>query len=163
MTQLPAPAPDATAVQRALQDLRIDMDTVTERVARSLGVNPRDLSVLDVLHAHGPATPTELADRTGITTTTLASTLQRLQRGGHVHRSSHPSDGRSSLITITSSTVQTLTDMYRPLNVRLAEVLDALDDEHRHVIHAFLRSVSTALTSSGVRSVDSTPDVVPPH
>ncbi|BDB43338.1 MarR family transcriptional regulator [Mycobacterium kiyosense] len=62
------PSPDDFAgILRALQDLRIGFEIVTERVAKASRLNPRDLSVLDVLHAHGPATPTAIADKTGIT------------------------------------------------------------------------------------------------
>lgn len=144
MTESPSPAD----LQRCLQDLRIDMESSTERVARVVGLNPRDLSVLDVLHARGPATPTELCERTGITSTTLASTLARLQRGAHVERTAHPRDGRSSVLTITAGTAQRLRDLYAPVDANLGHVMARLPLEHRRVVHDFLQEVRTSINAA---------------
>ena len=46
-------------------------------VAARTGLNDSDLAVLDVLHRDGPQTPTTLARRTRMGTTTMASVLRR--------------------------------------------------------------------------------------
>lgn len=140
--------PSRADLQRALQDLRIDMENVTERIARSAGLNPRDLGVLDTLHARGPATPTELAERTGITATTLASALLRLQRGGHVQRTAHPTDGRSSVLTISADTARRLRELYAPFDSNLRGTVDRLPPGHGRVVLDFLHEVRASINEA---------------
>lgn len=135
------PSSDFTGLLRALQDLRIGFEIVTERVAKASGLNPRDLSVLDILHAGGPATPKAIADKTGITPTTLAAILTRLERDGKVSRSRNPEDARSSLLTITEETVAELTRLYADLNNNLRSTFAALTASERTVITDFLRNL----------------------
>ena len=92
---------DSADLLRVLQDLRIGFEIVTERVAKASRLNPRDLSVLDVLHAEGPATPKTIADRTCIQPTTLTAILTRLERDGRVSRYRNPDDARSSMLAVT--------------------------------------------------------------
>ena len=55
-------------------------------VAAQTGLNDSDLAVLDILHREGPQTPTALARRTRMGTTTMTSVLRRLTRDGWVER-----------------------------------------------------------------------------
>lgn len=137
------PPKDVTALLRALQDLRIGFEIVTERVAKATQLNPRDLSVLDVLNAHGPATPTAIADKTGITPTTLAAILTRLERDGRVSRYRNPQDARSSLLAITDDTVRELTELYADLNNHLIRAGATLTASERATITGFMQDLVT--------------------
>ena len=135
---------DFAELLRALQDLRIGFEIVTERVAKASRLNPRDLSVLDVLHAHGPATPTAIADKTGIAPTTLAAILTRLERDGRVNRYRNPQDARSSLLAIAEDTVSELGRLYGDLNNELICTFTALTASERTTITAFVQDVVIA-------------------
>ena len=139
------PASDITGLLRVLQDLRIGFEIVTERVATTARLNPRDLSVLDILHAEGPATPKAIADKTGITPTTLAAILTRLERDGRVNRSRNPDDARSSLLAITEHTVDELARLYADLDDKLTRNFTELSTHDRTVIAGFLQELVTTV------------------
>jgi DNA-binding MarR family transcriptional regulator len=142
------PAPDCAEVQRVVQDLRIGFEIVTERVAKAARLNPRDLGVLDVLHAEGPATPTRIAERTGIQPTTLAAVLTRLQREGRVNRYRNPDDARSSVVAITDETVSELALLYADINDLLTQHFSAMTGPDRTVVVTFLRDLMTMINSA---------------
>lgn len=50
-------------------------------MAARVGLNDSDLAVLDILHREGPQTPSALAQRTRIATTTMTGVLRRLSAG----------------------------------------------------------------------------------
>lgn len=140
------PSPRGVAeLLRALQDLRIEFEIVTERVAKASQLNPRDLGVLDVLHADGPATPTSIADRTGIAPTTLAAILTRLERDGKIHRYRNPQDARSSLLAITDDTVRELNRLYTDLNDELTRTFAAMTASERTTVTGFVHHLLTTI------------------
>jgi DNA-binding MarR family transcriptional regulator len=136
---------DPAGLLRALQDLRIGFEIVTERIAKAARLNARDLSVLDVLHAEGPATPKKLADRTGIHPTTLTTVLTRLERDGRVTRYRNPDDARSFLIAVTDQTVIEFARLYADINDDLTRRFAALSDTDRTVIVGFLADVAATV------------------
>ena len=143
-------ASDPARLLRALQDLRIGFEIVTERIAKATRLNPRDLGVLDVLHAEGPATPRRLATRTGIHPATLTAILARLQREGRVTRHSNPIDARSALIAISDDTVIELTRLYADINASLLDSFAALPTSDRTRIIGFLTDLTTTIHTVSV-------------
>jgi DNA-binding MarR family transcriptional regulator len=139
------PTSDSAGLLRVLQDLRIGFEIVTERVAKASRLNPRDLSVLDVLHAEGPATPKTIADRTGIQPTTLTAVLTRLERDGRVNRYRNPQDARSSMVAVTEQTVHELARLYADVNDNLTRSFTALAAPDRAVIVSFLQGLVTTI------------------
>lgn len=139
------PPTESADLLRVLQDLRIGFEIVTERIAKAARLNPRDLSVLDVLHAEGPATPKTIADRTGIQPTTLTAILTRLERDHRVERSRNPHDARSSMVAVTNQTVQEIAHLYAEINDNLAPRFAAMSVADRAVILGFLQDVATTI------------------
>jgi len=82
----------AQTLQRGLQDLRIELSILTDKIAQAAGLNPRDLDVLDVVVHDGGLTPKQLAERTGIHPATLTGVLARLYDEGWVTRTRDPID-----------------------------------------------------------------------
>ena len=136
---------DSAGLLRALQDLRIGFEIVTERIAKASRLNPRDLGVLDVLNADGPATPKAIADRTGIQPTTLTAILTRLERDGRVNRYRNPDDARSSMVAVTEQTVQELALLYADVNDNLTPRFATLAATDRAVILDFLQDLVTTI------------------
>lgn len=62
-----------------------------------------DVCLYSILHNHGPATPGELADWTGLQKSTLSSKLKALEQREHGVRQPHPEDARSSHISLTET------------------------------------------------------------
>lgn len=137
MTQLRTDA----VLFRAILDLRIEFDILTEKVAKAAGLNPRDLGVLDVLHSQGPSTPKEIAERTGIHPATLTAVLIRLERARRVTRHTNPADSRSIRIVITPATVQELDSYFAPINHALQIRMDTLTETAQLAIAEFLENI----------------------
>lgn len=145
MTSPPPPA----EILRGMQDLRIAFEAVTERVAKAAGLNPRDLGVLDILHADGPATPKELTARTGIHPATLTAALARLERGGHTSRRTDPDDRRSARIAITDTTVRLLEQQYESVDNELGSWFGEMSASDRILIAAFLHTAASKISTAG--------------
>ncbi|MDQ6947852.1 MAG: MarR family transcriptional regulator [Actinomycetota bacterium] len=131
-------------LQRALQDLRIELSILTERVAALAGLNPRDLDVLDLIAHEGPFTPTALAARTGLRAATLTGALARLERDGWVTRAPNPGDRRSALVGVTSR-VRELDRLYGAGDALLGQVLTGLPSTDALVVESFLGDVRAAV------------------
>ena len=138
MTTQPTPA---AVLFRAILDLRIEFDILTEKVATAAGLNPRDLGILDVLHSQGASTPKELAERTGIHPATLTAVLIRLERTRRVTRNTNPADSRSTRIVITPATVQELDRYFAPVNHALQVRMDRLTGITQLTIAEFLEDI----------------------
>ncbi|MEO7059716.1 MAG: MarR family transcriptional regulator [Lapillicoccus sp.] len=142
--------PAATmALLRAMLDLRIEFDILTEKVAKAAGLNPRDLGILDVLNAEGPRTPTELAYRTGIHAATLTAILIRLERAARVTRQPHPHDKRSTQVAISPATVRELDGHYGDVNLALHIRLEKLAPTTQLTITEFLKDVGAIARAGG--------------
>ena len=94
-------------------------------------LGPARTSALAVIDAHGPLTPSELADREGIQRPTVTRLLGRLEVAGLVERTADPGDGRSSLITTSAAGRALLRELRLRKDVYLARRLAGLDLEER--------------------------------
>ena len=74
------------------RDLATAMITFHEAVARRLGVTAADQRVLGVLGRMGVATPSRLAESTGLTTGAITGIVDRLERAGFAKRVPNPAD-----------------------------------------------------------------------
>ncbi|MDF2994127.1 MAG: sugar-specific transcriptional regulator, TrmB family [Microbacterium sp.] len=146
MTGDPIVDPTVDELLRGMRDLRIAFEAVSERVARAAGLNPRDLGILDVLHAEGPSSPKQIAARTGIHPATLTAALARLERDGHVERRPDPRDGRSVTIAISPNTVHMLSESYQPVNTQLQRWLCGMSLDERIRAENFLRDATNVVS-----------------
>ncbi len=83
------------------------------------------LSVLAHLRRSGPSTPGELAALEHVQPQSLTRTLSTLERAGLVTRTPNPTDGRSTLLAITSAGVRAWRDDIRSRDIWLAAVMTA--------------------------------------
>src|SRR3954451_23111227 len=83
---------------RLHRDLATAIVTFHEAVARRLGVTAADQRVLGVLGRMGVATPSRLAESTGLTTGAITGIVDRLERAGFAKRAPNPDDRRSILV-----------------------------------------------------------------
>jgi DNA-binding MarR family transcriptional regulator len=72
-----------------------------ERVAKDVGLNGVELQVLHILFLAGePLSPSELSERAELPRSSMTRVLAGIERGGYVHRSPVPEDGRRVLVHI---------------------------------------------------------------
>jgi DNA-binding MarR family transcriptional regulator len=90
-----------------------------QAVAHVLGLNATDTRCLDLIVLHGPASPTELAALTGLTTGAITVLIDRLERAGLVRRRPLSRDRRRTLLVTTPKAMRVLGPLYAPMARRM--------------------------------------------
>lgn len=134
-------------IQRALQELRIELAIATSRVADRAGLRPADLDILDVVAHYGPVSPTRLAQRTGTHIATLTGVLARLERDGWIHRRRDPRDGRASVIEADPRGAATLSALYAAANHELRDLAGTFDTAGAEAILGYLLAAARIVRS----------------
>ena len=131
---------------RALRAMNSELAASNRAVAAKTGLNDSDLAVLDVLHRNGPQTPTALAHRTRMGTTTMTSVLRRLTRDGWVERRPSETDLRS--FTIHAIGVDRLAEVFLPANRRLVALVEGWPESRVDQLIEFLEAATTVIHES---------------
>jgi DNA-binding MarR family transcriptional regulator len=111
-------------------------------VQASLGLNLQISNTLAVIEgADQPLTPSEISDRTLISSATMTSTLDRLERQGLVRRLPNPEDRRSVLVEVTEAG-RGLCDRFLPgINALQIAVMSDLEPAERDQLLELLEKV----------------------
>jgi DNA-binding MarR family transcriptional regulator len=108
-------------------------------IAHQLGMQLADVQCMGLL-MDGPAAPSELAARLGLTTGAMTKVLDRLQAGGYVTRSGDLADRRRVRIAAAPAGLAGLTAAYGPMGERMNRVLDSYSTEELGVALAFMKA-----------------------
>ena len=117
---------------RTETELATRLRLVLARSARRLrqesgtGLSPSLTAALATVERHGPLTPSELAARERVQRPTVTGLVFRLEEAGLIARAADPTDGRSSLITVTPAGRKLLAAGRTRKDAFLSERLDAL-------------------------------------
>lgn len=93
-------APTAAELRRALHRYGIERDRLRSALAQAAGLTPTDLDALEYLEANGPQTQRGLGERLLLTSGGVTVLVDRLEAGGWVRRTKHPSDRRAVLVEL---------------------------------------------------------------
>ena len=128
--------------------------TATDRVVHHHRLSRGGREALAVLEGAGePLSPTTIAERLMVTTASVTSLLDTLERRGLLTRENDPSDRRKLLVTLTDDG-RALVDRFLPEVVALqTAVMATLTEAQRQQLHRLLTKVH-----AGVADVD--PDTV---
>src|SRR5215211_636197 len=107
---------------RSARRLRQESDT---------GLSPSLTAALATVERHGPLTPSELAARERVQRPTVTRLVFRLEEAGLIARAADPTDGRSSLISVTPAGRMLLAAGRTRKDAFLSERLDALGADDR--------------------------------
>lgn len=112
------------------------------RIEHTLGVSESVAQALAVVDGAGrPLTPTEISERTLLSSATMTAVLDTLERQGWIRRTPNPDDRRSVLIEITPEGRE-LADRFIPgLHILERRVMSALTRRERHQLLALLGKV----------------------
>lgn len=124
----------AAAIARqgeAMQEFMARAVLFQDAVARSVGLNSTDLQAVGLLMSSGPATPGELAARTGLTAGgAVTAMIDRLERAGYVTRARDDADRRRVIVTADPDPVLAgVGPVYARVAQRWNEYLATLSDE----------------------------------
>lgn len=120
-------------------------------IAEHLGLGPTDTKVLDLLERHGPVTPKELGELTGMAPASITAIADRLESKQLLARHPHPSDGRRILVASDPTAYQRLAPLYSDLVQRLSEFYDTLDDDVLDLAHMVFEETANRQTAAAQR------------
>src|SRR5215470_5880930 len=95
-------------VIRSAREYSIGMVSFHQAVGRILGLNVTDMKCLDVMTMKGSATPSQLAQHTGLSSGATTAMIDRLERAGLVERHPHPNDRRATILLLSRQAMQKL-------------------------------------------------------
>jgi DNA-binding MarR family transcriptional regulator len=109
------------------------------QVAQRLGLGASDGQFLHLLQVHGPLTPGQLAELSGLTTGTVTGVLDRLEGAGFVRRERDASDRRKVIVKLNEERLWSLmAPLYAGQAESLTGVAGAYDAEQLALIADFL-------------------------
>ena len=131
------------------------VEALVASIARRYGMSHAALNALAVIEgAGGPIPAGEVSARMHITTGTMTTVLDTLERNGHVRRLADPDDRRRVLVDITPSAQSVLDRMLPDVQQMAKAVMGVLDDE---TLQTLLDTLGTIAAS-----VDKVPEDLPP-
>lgn len=113
-----------------MRDYTAQLVFFQDAIARFGGLNSTDLQTVSVLMSQGPATPGQLAERTGLTTGgAITAVIDRLEKAGYVTRERDATDRRKVIVTANTATVfEKVGPIYGRIAARWGDYLATLSD-----------------------------------
>ena len=114
-----------------MRDFMANAVLFQDAVARTGGLNSTDLQAVGLLMSQGPATPGELAERTGLSAGgAITAVIDRLEKAGYVSRQRDQADRRRVIVTAdVDKVLEQVGPVYGRVGARWAAYLDTLTDE----------------------------------
>ncbi len=113
---------------RVMRGMRRYQDRTTPQTAAPLG--PRHVAALEQLR-DGPLSVGTLADRLGLTLSTVSGVLAGLDQAGFVERAADQADRRRTIVQIAPGAMVVVQEWLDGAAAPLARVLDKLGDDER--------------------------------
>lgn len=141
-------------LMQALGGLRDAEQKLSEASLRYMKLNQTDMRALHFLialeNSGATATPGAIAAHLGISTASTTKLLDRLERGGHITRSPHPSDRRALAIAITPQTRRSAIETVGRQHARRFIAAARLSSEEREIVRRFLVDMTTEIALGDV-------------
>lgn len=134
----------------ALRGLMFAGEEFRQSVAGHFGVGLSETIAMSHLGVSGSLTPGQVAEKVGLTRSTITSLLDRLESAGLAVRTPHPSDRRKSVVVITESGVAMLVQVQRWMR----SAFGVLDPAYLPDAVVTLTELSNALTVQAARIRD---------
>jgi DNA-binding MarR family transcriptional regulator len=131
----------------ALRELILASEAYRNSVANHLGLGVTETQALSNLILTKAMGQTELADALGITTSSVTSLVDRMERSGLVKRQPHPRDRRRTVVQLTKYGAESV-ERTRTWIVR---AFDEIEDERLDEIADVLGSLARNLRASTSR------------
>lgn len=92
-----------------------EVQAFDEAAAQLLGINLSDLRVLGILERRGPITSSELAEEAGLTSGSITTLVDRLERAGYARRVRDEVDRRRVFVELTALARERTEPIWGPL------------------------------------------------
>lgn len=153
-------------VLNMLRRYRAAETAMRARTRASMRMNETDLMALRYLlreqRAGRIVRSIDLARVLDISTASTATLIDRLEKGGHVRRESHPTDRRAGVVVPTVSSDEEVRKTLGAMHRRMLSLVDGLSDRDRAVVTRFLAGMTDAIEEAADADRDE-PDSAHPH
>ena len=122
----------------AVQAYQGAVDDFDRELARLMGVNETDLRCLELLLGAEEVAPSWLAAKLGLTTGSVTTMLDRLEKLDYLTRTPHPTDRRKTLVRITPQASQRAFGLMAPFLDDAAHVLARFTPERLELVTDYL-------------------------
>lgn len=130
----------ATEVGPAVQAYQASVSDFDREVARILGVGSTDLACLELVLGADGVSPRDVATALGLTTGSVTTMVDRLEKRGYVTRHPHPDDGRKVLVRATPRLTERVGAAMGPMLASAgADVLERFTDDELAAVVRFMR------------------------
>lgn len=154
----------AVRVIRELQLVGVKADALVAEVARRYGLSHAALNALAVIEAAGGPLPTgEISAKMHISTATMTSILDTLQRKGHIYRQPDPGDRRRVLVDITPQAQALLDQLLPEVQQYVTAAFEPLGDQALRTLLSVLAGARDALDNAPRDLPPPVPRQTPPH
>lgn len=109
-----------------------------QRVSELLKVYSHDFTSIDLLRETGPITAGELANKVGLTTGSVTSLVDRLEKVGYVRRERHPEDRRKVIIVPQYEQKVEVQEVFSDLNKNMLTLSSNYSESELETIKSFL-------------------------
>jgi DNA-binding MarR family transcriptional regulator len=133
---------DPIDVLVALRRYGLENDRFDANVARAHDMSLAELKAIDHIQAEGELTPRQLGERLSLSSGAVTAVIDRLERGGWVERSPHPSDRRSVVVRMSEQSIEAGARIYLPYSQALARAAAELPATARKTIVEFLNGAA---------------------
>jgi len=116
-----------------------------QKVATSLGLYNHDFIAVDILRESGAITAGELSRLTGLTTGSITSLVDRLEKADYVRRESDPKDRRKVMIIPQYEHKEEVKEQYYALHEAMVELASTYTEDELKIIIQFLENANTVL------------------
>jgi DNA-binding MarR family transcriptional regulator len=151
-------------VLRELEDVGSMVQALVATVARRHRLSHAALNALAVIEGNGgPLAAGEVSARMHITSGTMTSVLDTLERNGHIRRQADPADRRRVLIDLTPAAQAVLDRVLPEIQQAVTAVMGTLDDQALHTLLHHLTVVRDAVAAAPTDLPPPAPRRTPPH
>jgi len=131
----------AIEVIRGAREYSIGTVLFHQAVGQLLGVNVTDMKCLDIMTLKGSASPSELAEHTGLSTGATTAMLDRLENAKLIERRPHPTDRRATLVVLSQEAMRKLPAMFESLAKSMETLVLGYSEKELKVLVDFFAKV----------------------
>lgn len=141
------------AIQAALEGFRRTSGILHKltRAASGGEFGLADAFLLHFIGSDGPRTPSDIASFTGLTSGSVTSLIDRLERAGHLSRERSTKDRRVVLVSLTPKARHSLAAMMAKAHADIEEMFDAWTTQEIAAFAGLLSRFGQAVASRGTK------------
>jgi len=142
LVTLPAPITQADRIVLEIRKFIASSIFFNAQAAEKVGLGLTDMQMLHILQLYGPATPSQLAAATHLSSGGVTVALDRLEKAGFIRREPNPADRRSLLIHLLPARLAKLAAMYEGVEATTRQQLATLAPRDLEAVVRFFEALA---------------------